>query len=191
MSDQSGSTRKPVRGSVAIGAMLIAIGILFFLVQVVGLVFDINLSALAWPFFIIIPGIVIFALAVFLPAESALGFGIFGAMVTTTGMLLLYQNLTNHWESWAYAWALIAPTAAGIAQVILGALRGRREWVRNGINLMTIGLVLFLVGAAFFELVIGISGFRFAWSGVVWPLLLILLGLVLLLRSLISAVRRS
>ncbi len=191
MSDQNSSTHKPVRASVAAGITLIVIGILFFLAQVVGLVFNINLAALAWPFFIIVPGVVVFVVAVFLPSESALGFSMFGAMVTMTGLLLLYQNVTNHWESWAYAWALITPTATGIAAMIVGALRGRRDWMHTGINLVTIGLILFLVGAAFFELVIGISGFRFAWGGVVWPLLLILLGMILLLRSLLSAVRRS
>ncbi len=191
MADQGTSSNKPVRASVAAGTTLIVIGILFFLIQVLGLALNIDMAALAWPFFVIIPGLVIFVIALFLPAETGLGFGMFGAMVTMSGLILLYQNLTSHWESWAYVWALIAPTSAGVAQLIFGLLRGRREWTRSGFNLITIGLAIFLVGAAFFELVIGISGFRFAWSGIVWPLLLILLGVILLLRSLLSFVRKD
>ncbi len=191
MSNQDGSTRKPVRASVVAGITLIIAGILFFLIQVVGLVFNIDLSALTWPFFIIVPGLVIFVVALFLPADAGLGFGMFGGMVTATGLILLYQNLTNHWESWAYAWALIAPTSTGASQWIFGILRKRADWARIGSNQMVIGLVIFVVGAAFFELVLNISGRRFPWGGIVWPLLLVLLGLILLLRSLISAVRKD
>ena len=34
-------------------------------------------------------------------------------VVTTVGLVLLYQNTTGRWESWAYAWALVGPAASG------------------------------------------------------------------------------
>lgn len=192
MSEQGDSKLKPgrVRASVVAGATLIGIGILLFLVQAAGMVLGVDLSALTWPFFVIVPGVVIAVVALFIPGESGLGIGIFGGILTTVGLILLYQNSMNHWESWAYAWALVAPTSPGVVHLVFGLLRGRRDWVHSGLNLITIGLVIFLVAAAFFELVVGISGFRFAWGGIVWPLLLIVLGTVLLIRSLFFSMRR-
>ncbi len=98
------------------------------------------------------------------------------------GLLLLYQHTTDHWESWAYAWALVIPTSIGLGHMIYGALKGRRPLVTTGVRLATLGIGLFLAGAVFFEAVIGISGVR--WSGIGWPLVLIGVGLVLLLRGL-------
>ena len=42
-----------------------------------------------------------------------------GMEVVYIGLLLFYQNTFNHFESWAYAWALI-PFAVGIGLVING-----------------------------------------------------------------------
>jgi hypothetical protein len=47
-----------------------------------------------------------------------------------------------------------------------------------------IGLAIFVVAGLFFELGIGISGFRQAASWLCWPVLLIGLGIVLLLSNL-------
>jgi hypothetical protein len=52
----------------------------------------------------------------------------------------------------------------------------------------SVGIVMFLVAGAFFELVLGIGGLGLGRWG--WPVLLIALGLVLLARSLFSS-RRS
>ena len=54
-----------------------------------------------------------------------LGFAIAGTIVTTIGFLLLYQDSTGHWESWAYAWALLT-LAAGLGTLIYGLAIGRR-----------------------------------------------------------------
>lgn len=49
--------------------------------------------------------------------RSAAGLTIPGSIITTIGLLLLYQETFDHFESWAYAWALI-PTAVGVGIVI-------------------------------------------------------------------------
>jgi hypothetical protein len=51
--------------------------------------------------------------------------------------------------------------------------------------MLAIGLALFLIGAFFFEGLIGLSGFglNLGWSISYWPLLLIGAGIILLIRS--------
>ena len=52
--------------------------------------------------------------------------------------------------------------------------------VMTGGRSALIGAALFVVGAFFFELVVGISGFGFGLDGLGWPLALVMVGLVLL-----------
>ena len=48
-----------------------------------------------------------------------------------------------------------------------------------------IGAALFVVGAFFFELVVGISGFGFGFDRFGWPLGLVIVGIVLLVGGLV------
>ena len=50
--------RRPVNANMVLGAVLVALGIMFF----AGQVLDVNLGRFAWPFFIIVPGVLLFAL---------------------------------------------------------------------------------------------------------------------------------
>ena len=109
----------------------------------------------------------------------------FGAMVTTTGGILFVQNVFDLYASWAYAWALIAPTSVGLAKLIYGALHGLGDEVRSGLTLSGIGFAMFVIGGFFFELVIGINGFYFGASWLCWPALFIGLGVILLLSNLL------
>lgn len=173
------------QGNRVLGAVLILVGIVFLL----GQFFDISLGRVAWPFFIIVPGLVIFVTALMTEEKAGEGLATVGSIVTMVGLILFYQNLTDHWESWAYAWALIAPTSIGIGHVIYGTLRGSSELVNSGLRMAGIGLVIFLIAAAFFELVIGISGRSLPYANLLWPLLLIGVGLLFLLRNLLPGVR--
>jgi len=169
------------KGSVrlGLGAVLVALGALFLLEQF----FDFRLGDWMWPFFIIIPGLLCFV-GMVLGGKSAGQLAIPGSIVTTVGLLLLYQNTFNHFESWAYAWALI-PVAVGVGLMINGAWSDQPALVHNGRRVVGIGLVLFLVGFVFFELVLHIGGMA---NGLVPPLLLILAGIYLLLRRTSSGV---
>ena len=95
--------------SLAMGAVLIIIGGLFLL----GQLFRINIWGFLWPFFIIIPGALMYSLGLVKGGPSGEGAIIPGSIITMVGVLLLYQNTFNHYESWAYAWALVAPTSIG------------------------------------------------------------------------------
>jgi hypothetical protein len=109
-----------------IGAVLVALGILFLLEQF----FDVRLGQWLWPLFIIIPGLLFFV-GMVLGGKPAGPLAIPGSIVTTVGLLLFYQNTFNHFESWAYAWALM-PVAVGIGLMINGIWSEQPALVHNG-----------------------------------------------------------
>jgi hypothetical protein len=100
-------------------------------------------------------------------------------MTTTLGLMLLYQSVTGHWASWAYAWALLAPTSIGVGLWMYGARKDRAELVSSGKTVTTVGLIIFLVGAVFFEMLLGISRL----GGILIPVVLIILGGYLLFKN--------
>ena len=167
--------------SIGIGMLLVVLGVLFLL----GQIFGFQLGQWLWPLFIIIPGVICFV-GMLLGGKSAGGLAIPGSVVTTVGLILLYQNTFNYFESWAYAWALI-PTAVGVGMLIHGAWSERPALVQNGRRVAGIGIAMFLIGGVFFELVIGIGRYGHGISGILWPALLIGAGIALLLRRARSA----
>ncbi|HEY8601643.1 MAG TPA: hypothetical protein VIL85_24670, partial [Thermomicrobiales bacterium] len=83
-----------------------------------------------WQLFIIGPGMLLFGLMV-LGGRSASGLAIPASIVTTIGMLLLFQGVFDYFESWAYAWALL-PTAGGVGTLIAGLWGGNWQMVEAG-----------------------------------------------------------
>jgi len=163
-----------------LGGILISLGIFFML----GQFFEIRVGHYLWPFYIIAPGLLLFIVALLMESDGGEALAGVGSAVTMTGLLLFYQNMADHFQSWAYAWALVAPTSIGLGQIVYGTLKDREKMIENGKRLASIGFVIFLVGAIFFELIIGISGFGIGHMGrFVWPLLLIGVGLFFILRS--------
>jgi hypothetical protein len=161
---------------IGIGLLLIVMGVLFFVGKAVG--FD--LGPFGWPFFVIIPGLAVTGAGLAAGGPTGERITPLGAAVTMVGVILLYQNTVDHFESWAYTWALVFPTSTGLGQIVYGSLKGRREMVTTGGRSALIGAGLFVVGALFFELVVGISGFGFGFDRFRWPLALVMVGLVLL-----------
>lgn len=169
-----------------LGLLLVLAGVALLLAQFVHL----DLGQYGWPLFVIVPGVALLIIAVSSRGFAGEGLAILGSILTVTGLILLFQNATDHFESWAYAWALVFPGAVGIGMIIYGTYAGRSGNVRAGGRLLSISLVLFLLGAAFFEGVIGIGGYHFGQSaGVVAGAIIIAVGALLLILSLIS--RRS
>ncbi len=74
-----------------IALLLIGLGLLFLLLQFVPL----DLGRNAWPFFIIIPGLLFFA-GMALGGRDAARLAIPGSIVTMVGLILLYQNTTPY-----------------------------------------------------------------------------------------------
>jgi len=167
-------------GRVWLGGLLILLGVVFL----VGELLDIRIGQFLWPFFVIGPGVLLFLLSLTVDDSAGQGLASVGGIVTMVGLLLFYQNLFGHWESWAYAWALVAPTSVGLGLLGYGWLKNKPDARKSGGDMVKIGLSIFVVAGFFFELVIGISGFGLGRLG--WPLLLIALGLFLLARNLIG-----
>lgn len=167
-------------GILLTGVGLIGVGVLFLL----GQLFRFNVWAVLWPFFIIGPGLLFFVGMVALGRPGA-PLAIPGSIVTMVGLLLLYSAVSRHWASWAYAWALVAPTAVGIGIAIMGLWADEPRAVRAGGVVAAIGLGLFLCFGVFFELALNISGFAGGLLGrIIVPLLLIGAGVGLLLLTL-------
>lgn len=171
--------------SALLGAILILVGILFLIGRYVSLLFSFDMGHYAWPFFIIVPGLGMFLVSFFFERRAGIPLALFGGMATTTGAILFVQNVFDLYASWAYAWALIAPTSMGLSKLIYGALRGLSDEVKCGLNLAGIGFGMFVIGGFFFEFVIGINGFDFGVNWMCWPALLIGLGVILLLSNLL------
>ncbi len=173
------------RGSTGLGVVLIVSGLLLYLGQVAG----VDIGRVGWPLFVILPGVALLAWGLLDEHGAGAGLVIPGMIVTTVGLVLLYQSSTGHWESWAYAWALVAPGSIGIGVMLHGARRGRPDEVRAGLATAATGLGLFVVFAAFFEGVAHISGRDFGIVGSVgFPLLLIAVGVLILVRRVTARV---
>lgn len=184
MSEES-EKRGQAKVGLGVGVVLIVVGILLLLGQLLG----VHLGQYFWPFFVIVPGVVLFVIALSAGAQAGEGLSIVGGIVTMVGLVLLYQNTFNHFESWAYAWALVGPTSVGLSQMIYGSAKGRDDLVTSGKRVAAVGITIFLVAAAFFELVIGLSGFGLGRYG--WAVLLIILGVFFLLRALLVDRRKE
>jgi hypothetical protein len=114
----------------------------------------------------------------------------FGGVVTMTGLVLLVQNATDRFDTWAYAWTLVLLVGSGVGRWLVGVVHGRRDLVAGGGWLIGAGLAGFLVLGVFFEVVIGLGGHREGVAGrYVLAALLIAAGLVVLSRRLLVARR--
>jgi hypothetical protein len=166
--------------SVAVGLVLVLIGAVLF----GGQLLDIGIEDVGWPFFVIAAGVAVLVIGLVVANEQGMVIG--GTIATTVGLVLLYQNSTGRWESWAYAWALVGPAASGLGLALWGVRSGNRSDVRNGTWSMLGGLGLFAIGFLFFEGVIGIGGDRLNLPEWVLPVAVIAIGVVVLGRGLLE-----
>jgi hypothetical protein len=184
--DNDDARRRWRGGEAALGGLLVLLGLVVLLGQAV----DLEVSRVAWPLFVIVPGLAL--LGVGLAAAGRLGevLATVGGLVTMVGLVLLVQNATDRFDTWAYAWTLVVLVGPGIGRWLLGAVRGSGDLAASGVWLMAAGLVGFLVLAVFFEVVVGIGG-RSVGSAGRYGLaaLLIGAGLILLGRRLLAARR--
>jgi len=183
MTDSSPSPttdRRPDRSALVLGALLIGAGILLF----AGQLLDFDIMALGWPLIIVGIGVALLLLGLTVSAEQGMVVG--GTVVTTVGLVLLFQDQTGRWESWAYAWALVGPAASGLGMLMWGLRSANATDIRNGTWGLLGGLALFAIGFLFFEGMIGISGERLPIAEWVLPAAVIGIGVVILARGLIS-----
>jgi hypothetical protein len=151
------------------GALLIAFGMLALAGQVFRTVDWVSL----WPFTIIGFGALFFVL-MFVGGKGAAAFAIPGSIVGGIGLVLLFQNITQHWESMAYFWTLII-MFVGVGIYLMGWYSGDANQKHSGFGVMKVGFVLFIIFGAFFEMIFS------SFNAILFPVLLILLGTYLVL----------
>jgi len=130
------------RGSLLLGASLLVIGAVWILSHFL----RIPLAAYLWPFAIILPGVFLFIASLNMRDNSGEALSIVASIITSTGLLLFFQMFTHTWASWAYAWALIAPTSIGLGQMLFGRLKGNETLLKNGWQVARVGLSIFAAG---------------------------------------------
>jgi hypothetical protein len=159
------------RTNVLGGLLLILIGAGLLIVQILP-GFRIVFS---WPWIIISVGLFLLALG------AALGepdMAVPASIVGGIGSILAYQNATGNWETWSFAWTLI-PGFVGLGIVLSKILGGKgTESLQEGLWMMVISSALFVVFGSFFG--------AFGELGKYWPVILILLGLIFLIRPLLK-----
>lgn len=125
-----------------------------------------------WPVLILAVGLIFLAGSL---VGGTSGMMIPGAIITTVGGILFYQNATGNWESWEYLWPLI-PAAVGLG-LVLSSLVGERNPAtrKTGFYMLAISLAVFIIFLTLFTAALNLN--------LAWAAILILAGLYLLLRT--------
>jgi hypothetical protein len=168
-------------GRVAFGLVLVLIGGAILIARVLGGDIVDAIAEAGWPFFVIIPGVVLLTASVFPAPPQGRGLAIAGAIVTTIGTILLVMDMTGRFDAWAYAWALI-PGGAGLGSLLYGLFARDRELTGAGVRLIGISAVLFAIGAWFFETTFA-TGEAPLDLATWWPVLLVAIGALVMVRG--------
>ena len=161
---------KGKRTSIVGGAILILVGAVLFAAQVLPDFMPDFWEIFSWPWIVIGIGLVLFVLGA---AVGEPGMAVPATIMSGLGGILAYQWYTGDWQSWSYIWTLI-PGFVGIGIVLMSLLGGDAS-LKDGSTLMFISFIMLAVFGSFFGAV--------GMAGRYWPVLLILLGVVLMIRT--------
>ena len=161
---------KGKRTSIVGGAILILVGAVLFAAQVLPDFMPDFWEIFSWPWIVIGIGLFLFILGA---AVGEPGMAVPATIICGLGGILAYQWYTGDWQSWSYIWTLI-PGFVGIGIVLMSLLGGDAS-LKDGSTLMFISFIMLAVFGSFFGAV--------GMAGRYWPVLLILLGVVLMIRT--------
>lgn len=165
------------RSALVVGAGLVFIGVLVLLCQLIPVLHALITIRFSWPLIIVGVGVFLFVLGVFIRVPDM---AVPAAILFGIGALLYWQSLTGRWASWSYAWTLI-PGFVGLGMILGGLLGGQwRRRLVDGAVLVVFSVIGFTVFGALIE------GQSFV-LGTYWPVLLILLGGLMLIRPLVKS----
>lgn len=168
------------RGQLALGIILILLGVLFFAQRQYPAMAQWMDLYLSYPLNVVAAGVLILVVGVLLGVPAM---AIPAAIVAGIGGILYYQVKANDMQSWDYMWTLI-PGFVGVGMILAGLLSRNLSESRAGINLIVTSAVLFLVFAAFFG--------KLTLMGAYGPaILLVLLGVWVLIRGFLPGGNRN
>lgn len=163
------------KASILGGIILILLGLLFLAGEIAPQYFDFW----EWPFAIIGLGLLFLIWAII---AGVGGLAVPASILAGIGGIFYYQNMTGDWESWSYIWALI-PGFVGIGIIIGGIIdQNIKAGITSGLTMILISAMLFFAFGSAFGLDPNITKY--------WPVLLIGLGLIALVRALFSVGRK-
>ena len=162
-------TNRSNAGALIGGSILIGFGLLS-LVSRLFRGFD---WSFLWPIAIISFG-AIFFIVMLSGGKNTAAFAIPGSIISGIGLVLLFQSLTKHWESMSYFWTFII-IFVGLGIYLMGRYGEEPNQRAAGLRLMRVGFILFIIFGAFFEMMFS------SFGNIVFPVLLILLGIYLIL----------
>lgn len=175
------------RKSITIGVLFILIGGWFFAVGFYEPLNDWADAFTEWPMWIVATGVLILVAGLVSGSPSLV---VPAAIVSGIGGIFYYQNATNEWNTWAYAWTLI-PGFIGVGTLIQYLLQGKiRKALRQGGGAIAFSLFLFGVFGGLFYDSVGGPEFLAGLSDY-WPVLLIMIGLWILLRPIFKRKRQA
>jgi quinol-cytochrome oxidoreductase complex cytochrome b subunit len=151
-------------GALIGGAILIGVGLLTLIARLIP---GLDLGNL-WPLLIIGLG-GLFFIAMFTMGKSGAGFAVPGTIISGIGLILLYQSITDRWQSMSYFWTLIV-FFVGLGIYIMGQYGEDASQKRSGWSVMKVGIILFIIFGTFFEALFS------SLNTVIFPILLIVLG---------------
>ena len=151
-------------GALIGGALLIGFGLL----SLVSRIFRGLDWGFLWPFLIIGLGGLFFIAMVAL-GKSGAPFAVPGSIVGGIGLVLLFQNITHHWESMSYFWTLVF-LFVGVGIYIMGWYGEDTNQKKTGAGLIKAGVILFVIFGTLFEMIFS------SFSSLVFPIVLIALG---------------
>ena len=187
-SRRGGGERNRGQGGLAVGALLIVIGVLVL----AGEEFNLDWSRYGWPMYVIVPGIVLLVLGLAVPNEAGLGMAIPGGIIATVGAILALQESTDTYASWSYAWALVAPGSVGVSIFLYGLLHRRLDLLDSGLRTAAVGLGLFVGFGLFFENLVGIDdGGSTTAIRDAMPFLAVVLGVIIVIINVLPRPRGS
>ena len=153
------------------GVILVVIGVSGILNRI----FHINLFSIGfwWPVFVLIPGVA-FEIAYFTTRKNP-GVLVPGGILTTIGLLFLFQNFT-FWRFSAYTWPIyLLAVAVGLFQLYW--FGGKQKAL-----LIPVGIIIVLVTIFFASIIVG-NVFSILRRSIIIPILLLVVGLYIIFRK--------
>lgn len=176
------AARNDSQGTLVLGVLLVLLGAGFLVTRVV----DFRFAGATWPLWIVAVGAALLVASITIRTRAGLGLAVPGGIVLMVGLVLTVQEWYGLYQTWAYAWALVAPGGAGLGILVHGLFTGDAGSRNDGFRTLLVGLGLFLGFGLFFEGVIGLSGSRIPGLEDALPVIVIVIGALLVAASLLG-----